>query len=79
MCCWCRRDYDAIIHDEAGYAAYVDPPVVSTYQARLEQPLCDNQFTPYSDGFQLAYRTGNVLDYVKAGGSVLLMMNRVPW
>jgi hypothetical protein len=66
-CCWCRRDYDAIIHDEAGYAAYVDPPVVPTYQARLEQPLCDNQFAPYPDGFQLAYRTGGVLEYVKAG------------
>lgn len=32
-----------------------------------QQPLCDNFFDPYPDGFQAAYRAGRVLEYVSAG------------
>jgi hypothetical protein len=32
-----------------------------------QQPLCDNQFRPYLEGFQEAYRAGQVLEYVRAG------------
>lgn len=75
------RDYDPITHDTAGFAAYADPNtgvvVAPVWQAArqyavgwapaLQQALCDNHFRPYPEGFQLAYRTGRVLDYVRAG------------
>lgn len=76
-----QLDYEPIVHDSAGFAANADPdtgitigPVwESARQYRIGhsttalQPLCDNHFHPYPDGFQAAYRSGRVLEYVKAG------------
>eukprot|EP00878_Enallax_costatus_P032455 GHUV01035666.1.p1 GENE.GHUV01035666.1~~GHUV01035666.1.p1 ORF type:complete len:162 (+),score=14.50 GHUV01035666.1:822-1307(+) len=62
-----KKDYDPIMHDEAGFAAYMDPPV-PCYHLKGQQPLCDNQFMPYADEFQLAYREGRVLEFVRSGG-----------
>lgn len=75
------RDYDPIVHDASGFAAYADPDtgvvVAPVWQAArqyavesgptLQQPLCDNHFRPYSEGFQAAYRAGRMFDYVNAG------------
>lgn len=75
------RDYDPIVHDAAGFAAYTDPntgvviaPVwqaarqyAVTHQTALQQPLCDNHFRPYPEDFQAAYRSGQVLTYVRSG------------
>lgn len=63
-----KKDYDAIMHDEAGFAAFLEPAAVPTYHLARLQPLCDNQFRPYPEDFQEAYRAGRVLEYVKAGG-----------
>jgi hypothetical protein len=75
------RDYDPIVHDAAGFAAYADPDtgvvVAPVWQAArqyavsqaptLQQPLCDNHFRPYPESFQAAYRAGRVFEYVKSG------------
>jgi hypothetical protein len=39
-----------------------------------QQPLCDNFFDPYPDGFQAAYRAGRVLEYVSAGAWLLFLL-----
>lgn len=62
-----KKDYDPIMHDEAGFAAFTDPAGVPTYHLKGQQPLCDNQFMPYPDDFQAAYKEGRVYDFVKSG------------
>jgi hypothetical protein len=75
------RDYDPIVHDMAGFAAYTDPDTGAVIgpvwqgsrrcgvaqEPGLQQLLCDNHFRPYPEGFQAAYRAGQVLEYVKSG------------
>jgi hypothetical protein len=55
------------LQDEAGFAAFTEPAAVPVYALARQQALCDNQFRPYPEGFQEAYRAGQVLQYVRSG------------
>lgn len=76
------RDFDPLTHDEAGFAAYVDPStgvvVAPVWQSvlgqQLQQPMTDGHLQPYPDCFQAAYRAGRVFEYVRAGESARLAM-----
>lgn len=66
-----KKDYDPIMHDEAGFAAFADLGV-RCYHMQGALPLCDNRFMPYAEDFQEACMEGRVLEFVKSGTLVAL-------
>eukprot|EP00879_Flechtneria_rotunda_P018580 GHRR01019496.1.p1 GENE.GHRR01019496.1~~GHRR01019496.1.p1 ORF type:complete len:368 (+),score=107.75 GHRR01019496.1:129-1232(+) len=65
------KDYEPTVQDHQTVWDSADQEVGAAPGVPVlpgQQLLCDHQFQPYDDGFQEAYKSGRVYDFVKAGG-----------